>query len=337
MRLSAIGESSLLKTIRERFGGAAPGVIVGIGDDASVVRSPGSKLLLTSDMMVEGVHFDRAFVTPYQVGFKIVSVNVSDIYAMGGTPRFLLLDIAADPETEEGFIESFFEGLQRALGLYGLSLVGGDLSSSKKGLFVSASLVGFAEAPLLRSSAKPGDKIYVTGTLGDSACGLEVLRRIRKTVPIDMVAPGFISSFIAELSRLGVSWNNAEPLLRRHLMPEARNPRKLLKKAKAMVDISDGLFIDLSRLCEESGVGARIYAGKIPLSSRMKETAGALGLEPFRLATTGGEDYELLFTAPREARIGLHCIGEITASGRVIVDLKGGERPFQAEGYTHWH
>lgn len=367
MRLSEIGELSLLEKIRGRFGSASRGIVIGIGDDAAVINPSGKKLLLTTDIMVEGVHFDRAFITPWQLGFKIVSVNVSDIYAMGGDPRFLLLDIAAKKDTEERFIESFFDGIQRALDFYALALIGGDLSASKSDMIISATLVGYAGKPLLRSGARPGDRIYVTGDLGDSACGLELLKIIRKKVPVEFAVHrkgevprrvgsersmesgktaerlhsqhaerNDLSSVISEISRLGIEWDDAEPLLRRHLMPEARNPRKFLSRATSMIDLSDGLYIDLSRVCEESGVGARIYLGKVPMSLQMRTTAAALGLEPYRLATSGGEDYELLFTAPPNRRIALPSIGEITVSERVVVDIDGRESRFTAKGYRHW-
>ncbi|MDO9287384.1 MAG: thiamine-phosphate kinase, partial [Thermodesulfovibrionales bacterium] len=259
MQLSDIGELSLLKTIRRRFTVKSKDVIVGIGDDAAVIKPRGKKLLITTDMMVERVHFDLSFTTPYQLGFKLVSVNVSDIYAMGGTPHYLLLDIAMNKTTEESFVNSFFDGIQDAIKLYGISLIGGDISSSKNDMVAAASLIGYAEIPVKRSGAKPGNKIYVTGSLGDSACGLEVLKKAVSCQLSDgskkITAENY--HLIAKFKKSGLTLNIIAPLLKRHLMPEARNPKNFVRHATAMLDLSDGLFIDLSRLCNESKVGAR--------------------------------------------------------------------------------
>ncbi|GAB4416412.1 MAG: thiamine-phosphate kinase [Thermodesulfovibrionales bacterium] len=343
MRLGDIGELSLLEGIKKRFRAVSKEVIAGIGDDSAVVAPRGQKLLLTTDMMIEGIHFDPDFITPYQLGFKIISVNVSDIYAMGGSPRFALLDVAMDRDREEEFVESFFDGIQEAMRIYRVMLIGGDLSSSRSGMIVSATLIGYAKIPLMRSGARPGDRIYVTGNLGDSACGLEILKRIKRHVPItpSMTLPPRggdpeLRALTTELSKLGLRWNVVEPLFRRHLLPEARSPKKIMRFATSMIDISDGLFIDLSRLCNESRVGARVYMKQIPVSTQMKRAASAMGLDHNRFATSGGEDYELLFTAPSSRRVNAFCIGEITTSERTVV-LNGEERPFSAEGYQHWH
>lgn len=359
MRLSEIGELNLLRNIREGFRSRSPDIVRGIGDDAAVIAPRREHLLMTTDMMVEGIHFDLRFVTPSQLGFKIVSVNVSDVYAMGGEPAFLLLDIAAGGRVEGAFVEAFLRGVQKALDFYRVDLVGGDLSSSKDGLAVSATVIGYAKRPVLRSGAKPGDRIYVTGNLGDSGCGLEVLRRIKTTVSLEHEDKGLRDSgsatpggrphrgrrarsaagadpVIVKLVRLGIAWNDAEPLIRRHVMPEARNPRRFRDRATAMIDVSDGLFIDLSRLCEESKVGARLLVKELPISPGMKRTARALGIDPYRLATGGGEDYELLFTAPPRRKVAFPCIGEVTRSGMVLVGPGVRERELRPEGYRHW-
>lgn len=339
MRLGDIGELSVLEGIKKRFRAVSKEVIAGIGDDSAVLASCDRKLLLTTDMMIEGIHFDTGFVTPYQLGFKIISVNVSDIYAMGGRPRFVLLDLAMDKDREGGFVKSFFDGVQDAMAMYRVMLIGGDLSSSRSGTVVSATLIGYAKRPVMRSGAKPGDMIYVTGNLGESSCGLEILKRINKPVPltpsITLSTRQWQERYGDEISRMGLSWKTVEPLLRRHLLPVARKPDRIAKYATSMIDISDGLFIDLSRLCDESRVGARVYMKQIPISSQMKRAASALGLDHNRLATSGGEDYELLFTAPKGKRHGYLCVGEITVSGRTVV-MNGEEMVFSSEGYQHW-
>jgi len=348
MKLSQIGELTLLEQIRKRFEKRSPDIVIGIGDDAALLKPFKKNILVTTDMMVEGVHFNMDFITPYQLGFKLVSVNVSDIYAMGGIPRFLLLGIAMNKNTATETFDTFFDGVHEAMKHYGLSLVGGDISSASKGMFLSATLIGYAEKCLKRSGAKKGDRIYVTGNLGDSACGLELLKKIKRPIPLPPTLPSpsrgegegggkcLTSKFSTLWNKLGLSWNDIEPLLRRHLMPKARDPRRFIRYATSMIDISDGLLIDLSRLCDESKVGARIYTNNIPVSSELKKVASCLGISPIRLALSGGEDYELLFTAPRDKRVKAIYIGDIAESERVIINTSGKKKTFSAEGYQHF-
>src|SRR4030042_477700 len=363
MKLSQIGELPLLEQIRKSFEKHSSHVLVGIGDDAALIKPENENLLVTTDMMVEGVHFDLSFVTPYQLGFKLVSVNVSDIYAMGGKPKFILLNVAMNKSTDKKAFDSFFEGAQKAMRLYGLSLVGGDISASRKGIIVSATVLGYATKYVKRSGARIGDRIYVTANLGDSACGLKLLKKIKKPVPIENTAPpltppsrggecfkipspsrgegkgggeGLNSRFNTLFSKLGLSWNDVNPLLRRHLMPVARNPKKFVSNATSMIDISDGLLIDLSRICDESKVGARIYKENIPLSAELKKVSSCLGISPMKLALSGGEDYELLFTAPADKKMNAIYIGDIIKSERTIVDITGREKTFSSKGYQHF-
>jgi thiamine-monophosphate kinase len=348
LKISGVGELLLLDRIRERFKSKSENIIAGIGDDAAVIKPAKKNLLVTTDMMVEKVHFDLRYMTPYQLGSKLISVNVSDVYAMGGLPAFVLLNIALNRNTEAAFVDMLFDGIQDALKAYQIVLIGGDLSASKKDLVLSATLIGYAEKQILRSGAKAGDRIYVTGNLGDSACGLELLKRIKCQVPLTKdrpVAPGDSlrraigvrrSAKNSAFLKLGLSWEVVEPMVRRHLMPEARNPKKIVQYATAMIDISDGLQLDLTRLCKESKVGARIFKEKIPISAEMKEAASLLGLSPLGLALTGGEDYELLFTAPPEKKVNAIYIGDIVKSKKSIVDSSGKEKPFSAEGYRHF-
>ncbi|MDH5203067.1 MAG: thiamine-phosphate kinase [Nitrospirota bacterium] len=352
MRLSQIGELSLLEQIRTRFEKQSRTIIVGIGDDAAVVKQGDASLLVTTDMMVEGIHFDLSFTTPFQIGFKLVSVNVSDIFAMGGKPRYLLLSLAMDKNTETSFIDKFFDGVQQAIKLYGVSLIGGDLSSSKRLMSLSATLIGYTKKHIKRSGAKLGDKIYVTGTLGDSACGLILLKKIKRPIPLESYNERaqrakskthrvqnnytLLHALCSKLLEGGLSCNVVEPLLRKHLLTEARDPKEFVRYATSMIDISDGLLIDLSRLCDESKVGARIYSKKIPLSNELKEAASYLGISPIKLALSGGEDYELLFTAPANKQVKALHIGEITESERAMIDSSGKKRIFSAEGYQHF-
>lgn len=333
MKLSQIGELSLIKNIRQQFKKKSKSVIVGIGDDAAVIRPADKDLLVTTDMMVEGVHFDPTFITPYQLGFKIVSVNVSDIYAMGGRPEYVLLNIAVNKDTTMTFVDRLFDGVRSAMNLYNVILIGGDLSSTNI-MTLSATLIGYAKKCITRSGASIGDKIYVTGNLGDSACGLELLKWIKR--PVSLEKNSELRILNSKLLEFGLSWKLVGPLLRRHLLPEARDPKRFIQHATAMIDISDGLLIDLSRLCDESKVGARIYIKNIPLSSRLKKAASYLGISPIKLALSGGEDYELLFTAPPDKKAKAICIGEIIKSDRVIIDRTGKETAFTPEGFQHF-
>jgi len=324
MKLSQIGELSLLDKIRKRFRKRASGIILGIGDDAAVIAPDGSTLV-TTDMMLEGVHFDLSWTTPYQLGFKLISVNVSDIYAMGGTPHYVLLNFAAHGSCTLRFFEDFFGGIEHALDTYAVSLIGGDISASDT-LMLSVTAIGSACAVLRRRGARIGDRIYVTGTLGDAACGLELLRKLNRTVDLKKGCR----------YRIPLPWRTAVPLIRRHLMPLARDSAAFRSRATAMIDISDGLLIDLGRLCRESGVGARIRIQDIPLSDALRQASSVLGLSAVELALGGGEDYELLFTAAPKQKIDAVCIGEITRSGITVMD-DGGRRINTAQkGYQHF-
>lgn len=341
MKLSRVGELSLLEAIRKNFAKKTRNVLVGIGDDAAVLKPGKEYLLATTDMMVEGVHFDLHFITAYQLGFKLISVNVSDIYAMGGNPSYVLLNVAVGKDRTKEFMDAFFEGVKDAMYLYRARLIGGDISSSVGGVSVSATLIGSAKRYIKRSGAKVGDRIYVTGNLGDSACGLAILKKLKRPVQLNRSMRGAAKGpapypLTAKLRQLGLSRKISEPLLRRHIMPEARNPEKISRYATSMIDISDGLLIDLWRLCDESRVGARIYEKEIPLSPELKSAAAGLGIDSLKAALSGGEDYELLFTAPASNKIRAIYIGDVIESKRVIVGREGRERRFSAEGYRHF-
>ncbi len=326
MRLSDVGELALLGSLQKRFGGErTPGVLAGIGDDCAVVRPAGKNLLLTTDMMVEGVHFDMRWTTPFQLGFKLVSVNVSDVYAMGGRPQFLLLNLSAGGDIEVGIFNRLFDGIEKAVRQYGVSLIGGDISSSGR-IVLSATVTGYASTFIRRSGARVGDRIYVTGFLGDSACGLQLLKRLKR--PVEMERRKKIDC--------GLPWKVAMPLLRRHLMPVAVNPERFAGKATSMIDVSDGLLIDLSRICGESGVGARLYAERLPVSKQLARAAGHMNVDARALVLGGGEDYELLFTAPRNRKVDAFCIGEITESGLTVVDERGKAERVAVKGYEHF-
>ncbi len=352
MQLRLIGELNLLEEIRRRFNVPAKkgdsGVIIGIGDDAAVIAPPKEKILITADAMHEGVHFDLSYTAPFHLGFKLVSVNVSDIMAMGGTPRYLFLTVSMKGDTEETFFREFYDGIACALQQYGMTLLGGDLSSARNDMVLSATVLGTGSKVVTRGGAAPGDKIYVTSATGEAACGLELLKRLAPESK-EMVrnVPGTGETSASPVLRLSgspaleITWQVAGPLIMRHLMPVARDVSELLPYVTSMIDISDGLFMDLCRICDESRVGARVYLEKIPVSEGLRLAAAHIGLSPLALATSGGEDYELLFTVPPEAAekvasVHAFCIGEITKKERITVDPSGREAALKTEGYQHF-
>ena len=364
MRLFQTGELKLLKEVRERFrlDPEEKDVIVGIGDDAAVIAPHHKKIIVTTDMMNEGVHFDLDYTSPFHLGFKLVSVNVSDIMAMGGVARYLFLDLAFTQDADDDFFRQVYDGIEHALSLYGVQLLGGDLCSARSDTVLSATVIGDGDKIITRAGASPGDKIYVTSSTGDSACGLEILRRLNKAAK-EMIKKSVGARRCEETAKedretegtgdlemkkgdeiVRMKWNIAEPLLRRHLMPVARDSRDIVPYASSMLDVSDGLFIDLCRICDESGTGAVVYRDVIPLSTEIKEASALLGLEAFNYAVSGGEDYELLFTSrdfPLDEYNSCHdikisCIGEITLEERNVIDSAGGKTPLKSEGYQHF-
>jgi thiamine-monophosphate kinase len=331
MKLSEIGEFGLIQRIRESLPLPNKQVILGIGDDAAAVRpSSGSLIIITSDMFLEGIHFDYSFSTPFQIGFKALSVNISDIAAMGGIPTAALISIGISGNATVEEVDGIFDGIEEVARIYRVSIVGGDTCRSKAGLILSIALLGEVEAGLMikRSGAKPGDAIFVTGTLGDSAIGLEILK-----------------------TRLQTPNSRLQSLIERHLLPKPRiEEGKVIAKnrwATAMIDISDGLLSDLNHICDESGVGAEIYQERIPISSELREMAAEMKRDPLSYVFKGGEDYELLFTVPKDkaeevvmaefmGRPFASLIGEVTQNERVLIDEYGKRHTFIPSGYDHF-
>ncbi len=317
MQLSKIGEFGLIKKIQKKCSNVLPEVLAGIGDDAAVVDIRKGKTLLTTDMLIEGTHFDLSITTFYQLGYKFLAVNISDIFAMGGGPRYFLVSLGIPGSFRQRDIEELYDGLSEIAGKFGVSIIGGDTCSSGHGLILSGTLIGNAGKAVTRSGAKAGDGIFVTDTLGDSAMGLKLLKKRAKKIRT------FSSTVIGS------------KLMRRHLMPEPA-PLERPEKATAMIDISDGLLIDLCHICDDSRVGALIYEESIPLSRQLRKTAADLRLDPIEFALKGGEDYALLFTASPGFRTTAYKIGEIIEKGRYIVDSSGNKTQFKPEGYEHF-
>jgi len=331
MKISDVGESALIERIRRIAGGADAGVVTGIGDDAAIIHPFTNKVLVSSDMLVEGTHFRLSTISPFQLGLKSIAVNVSDIRAMGGAPRYVLLSLALPRSLDMEDFSRYAEGVSQALKRYGIVLLGGDTCRSDAGLTISVSIIGEAEWPIKRSGAKSGAGVFVTGTLGDSMLRLRVLEITNARFDPDKPDPAGLPAELrsSELLPYAVS------VLRRHLMPDAVTSD--FSGATSMIDISDGLMIDLGRLCEAGGLGVRIDAASLPLSGACRALAPLMGLDPLDTAMIGGEDYELLFSAPREARFeGATLIGEFVEADKTIIFPDGRVTELRPKGYNHF-
>ncbi len=326
MRLEQLGEFGLIERI-QRAVPKGRGVRAGIGDDAAWLESRSRTFLLTTDLLVEGVDFKLSWSTFYGLGYKTLAVNLSDIAAMGGRPAYLTLSLGIPRSFTAGDIDEFYRGVKSLAARTGVALVGGDISAAAR-FFISASLVGHCPyPPVLRSGARPGDDLYVTGTLGDSALGLHLLEKKNR-----------------HRSRAAVY------LKRRHQFPSARLAAGALlaraRLARAMIDVSDGLLQDLGHICKASGVGAEVRAEAMPLSPAYKSLAGK---KRAVYALAGGEDYELLFFARGRDRKRLEKIKSrlgvpVTRIGRClpasrgiqVLDGAGKPAPLPRSGYDHF-
>jgi thiamine-monophosphate kinase len=327
--VSQVGEFGLIRRFQEIFRTGGVGVVRGIGDDTATLRvSPGSLLLATTDTALEGVHFLRSTTTPHLLGQRILAVNLSDVAAMGGTPRWALISLSLPEATSLRFAEELATGLAEAAQRYATTIVGGNVARSPDRIVVDVTLLGEArpDRVLYRSGARPGDRLLVTGTLGDSAAGLAILLG---------QAPGDVPG--------------ADYLIARHRLPTPRVEAGLAisatGRATAMLDLSDGLASDIGHLAEASQVGAVIWADRLPLSAECAALTRIVGRNPLDWAMRGGEDYELLLAAPPHAveelteavrRVGVELtdVGEIVAGRQVVLVTPDGRR--QPPGAPLW-
>jgi thiamine-monophosphate kinase len=331
-RATPLNEWDLIKALSREFGPAPPGVILGIGDDCAAIEIPGPEYLLwTVDTLVEGVHFDLAYTSLSQLGWKSLAVNLSDIAAMGGDPGPALLSLGWPPERDRNLALEFAAGLAQAAREYGVAVIGGDTVASPQGLIVTVTLTGRVPAAqmLRRAGARMGDLIFVTGPMGEAAAGLEILRR-------SLNLPPDLKDALTEAQ--------LRP------QPHLRAGRLLAQEglATALIDTSDGIATDLYHICQAGGVGARIPAAAVPVSPRVMAAAPHLGRAPLDLALTGGEDYLLLFTCPPSlagrlpaafSRAGLAAplpLGRIVPGDRVILETSEGEVDISGQGYDHF-
>jgi thiamine-monophosphate kinase len=326
------GEPALIEALARRFGGAPAEVAVGIGDDCAAIDLGGADYLLwTIDTLVEGVHFDLSFISLEQLGRKALAVNLSDIAAMGGTPRYALLSLGWPPDRDSSEVLKLGQGLGQAARDYQVAVIGGDTVASPPGVLVSVTVLGKVPRGelLRRAGARVGDRLYVTGPLGESAAGLEIMRRGLKLDPA-----------------------LKEPLCRAHLdpQPQLQAGRVLARQrlATALIDLSDGVATDLFHVCRASGVGARLEAAAVPVSPRVRAVAPILARDPLELALMGGEDYQLLFATPVEkapallqafSQAGLPPplpLGGIVPGEGVVLCSPEGDRDISGDGYDHF-
>lgn len=326
------GEPALIAALNRLFGPPPQGVALGIGDDCAALAVAGEDFLLwTVDTLIEGVHFDLAYFSLPQLGRKALAVNLSDIAAMGGEPLYALLSLGWPRHRDVTGALALGEGLAQAAQEYGVAVIGGDTVASPGSVMVTLSLLGRVprDEMLTRQGARVGDRLYVTGPLGEAAAGLEILQR-----------------GLAPDSELHSTLCDA------HLAPrpqlQAGRVLASQKLATALIDLSDGVATDLGHVCRASRVGARVPAATAPVSARVKAAAADLGVDPLDLALKGGEDYQLLFTSPAEkapalfqafAQAGLPPplpLGEIIAGAGVLLETAAGEKDITGQGFDHF-
>lgn len=349
MYIEQLGEAGLIQRIKRKIPVNDPSIVLGIGDDAAIINPSGRDLLLSTDTIREDIHFSMKYYSYYDIGWKAVAVSISDIAAMGGLPKYLLLSMAVPDKVLVKDIDKLLDGVADISAKYGVSVVGGNLSRSKQGITVDTTIVGEVSGgrALLRSGAVIGDKIYVTGFPGMSAIGLSILK---SGITGKSGQPGkeFNSVPKTKSGRRGI-----KAFINSHLRPVPRVAAGLVlskgKSSTAAIDISDGLLADLNHICDRSKVGARIYCDLLPLPDLPGNVRQMLERGPLFYALYGGEDYELLFTIRSDdstkfeslcRRQDILCtmIGQITPAeeGIILVNEDCTETAVEPYGYDHF-
>lgn len=318
--MASRGEFGFIGMIKEHF--EVPEGVLGIGDDCAVMPAGEGELIYSTDMLLEGVHFLRDGASAEDIGWKSLAVNLSDIAAMGGVPEATFLSIALPKDVQGEWAERFIEGYARLSRLFHVPLLGGDTTSSLRDIAVNVGVLGRVPygKSLKRSGAVVGQAIYVTGPLGDSAGGLQaILKGLERT-------PEVVS------------------LIQSHVRPtpRIREGQALMSTGRvgAMMDISDGIASDLRHILKASGVGAKVFLDRMPVSDNLKSVAGRYGLDAMQLAVGGGEDYELLFTAPahieNHLEFPVYQIGEITSGDSLVWVDKNHVVDWDISGFKHF-
>lgn len=333
--ISSLGEFGFIEHVTKNIEFQNASSILGVGDDAAVIDHFGKQTVITTDLLVEGVHFDLMYTPLKHLGYKSVVVNLSDVYAMNATPTQIVISLAISNRFSVEAMDEFYEGVYAACRTYGVDLVGGDTTSSQKGLIINVTAIGEV-APdtfVKRSTAKVNDLLCVTGYLGGAYLGLLLLEREKK--------------IFLETKGVQPDLENREYIVGRLLKPEARKDvieffeREQLRPT-SMMDISDGLSSEVLHICKQSGVGAVLYEDKIPVHDDARDFAYKLELDPTACALSGGEDYELLFTIAQKDydKIkeveGISVIGYMTeaAEGATILTRGGNRHKLTAQGWN---
>lgn len=333
--IATLGEFGLIKHITKTVEIKNTSTLVGIGDDAAVLEYGDKLSLVTTDLLLEGIHFDLTYVPLRHLGYKSVVVNLSDVYAMNGRPKQITVSLGVSKRFTVEHIEALYDGIKLACEVYGVDLVGGDTSASVTGLIISVTCIGEGEKDKIvyRSGAKDTDLVCVSGDFGAAYMGLQLLERER-------IASNGNKDFVPE-------FGGKEYLLERQLKPEARKDIiEALATAgiqpTAMMDVSDGLSSELLHISNDSGVGCRIYEERIPIDYQTAVMAEELNMNLVTAAMNGGEDYELLFTVPLtaidkvEAIDGVKVIGHICKQelGAAMITRDGSEIAIVAQGWN---
>ncbi|WP_308247799.1 thiamine-phosphate kinase [uncultured Prevotella sp.] len=349
--ISKLGEFGLIRHLTDNIKIKNESTIKGVGDDCAVLHYPDSEVLVTTDMLMEGVHFDLTYIDMQHLGYKSAMVNISDIFAMNGTPRQLTVSLALSKRFKVEDLEQFYSGLHLACDKWGVDIVGGDTTSSYTGLAISITCIGEArkEDIVYRNGAKDTDLICVTGDLGAAYMGLQLLEREKSVYyqQVDEARKKNDKRALESLKDFQPDFAGKEYLLQRQLQAEARGDiiarfRELNIHPTAMMDISDGLSSELMHICKESNCGCRVYEKNIPIDYQTAVMAEELNMNVTTCALNGGEDYELLFTVPIgdhekiEQMDGVKLIGHITRPelGQMLVTRDNQEFELKAQGWN---
>jgi thiamine-monophosphate kinase len=335
-QLSDLGEFGLIDHLTKNFKISHKSTIKGIGDDAAVLKFGTKKIVVSTDLLIEGVHFDLSYMPLKHLGYKAVIVNLSDVYAMNARPTQITVSIAVSNRFPLEALEDLYAGIETAANIYNIDVIGGDTTSSNTGLLISVTAIGEVKEEVYRNGAKPSDLLVVSGDLGGAFMGLQVLEREKEVYKVNPNSQPDLTPYTY--------------IIERQLKPEARKDIiKLLKdldvKPTSMIDISDGLSSEIMHLCKQSNVGCDLYEDKIPLDPQVISTCEEFNIDSTTVALNGGEDYELLFTISQadfpkiKANPNFSIIGFMKEAGEGMHLVTRGDTkiPIKAQGWKNFN